>query len=129
VLYAVTNNAQGVAGLKWSHFFGDYYYGIHAAPAIAADGTIYVSSTDGNLYAMDTLDPYDGPLWQVSIPEDTAGNVYDVTSSPVIGGDGSVCIGGSDGKLYSIQGFSGPANDQWPMWRKNNANQADAALP
>ena len=137
VLYAVTNGA-----MKWSYTFtnldaGLFNLSIYGAPVIAADGTIYVVSADfytaspwiGYLSAM----PSDstatgGPIWQVQLP---VASVNEAGTSPGIGADGTVYIVGSDGNLYAIQaGDSGPAtNAPWPLWRKNSANQANAALP
>ena len=130
VLYAVKSDGT----LKWKYEFRetclDGIIGIFAALALAADGTLYVSSTDGNLYAMptDSRAPFSGPLWQVQTPQQV-GSKYELTSSPAIGADGMVYIGGSDGKLYAIQGVAGPALTGWPMWRKNNAHQANAVMP
>ncbi|MGH7813781.1 MAG: PQQ-binding-like beta-propeller repeat protein [Candidatus Binataceae bacterium] len=60
--------------------------------ATGSDGTLYVGSEDGYLYA---LFPYDGGLkWKY------ATNAYD--SSPAVGSDGTIYIGSSDSNLYAI---------------------------
>jgi hypothetical protein len=59
---------------------------------VGADGTIYVGSSDGRLYALDS----DGSeKWSFA-----TGNV--IFSSPAIGADGTVYIGSFDGRLYAV---------------------------
>ena len=66
---------------------GDVYY-----PAIGADGTIYVGSTDYKLYA---IYPDGTKKWEFR----TEGGYY----SPAIGADGTIYVGSSyDNKLYAI---------------------------
>ena len=65
---------------------------VYASAAQHPDGTLFVPSTDGTLYALngdgslkwayDTLDP--------------------IRSSPAIGGDGTIYFGAGDGRLYAI---------------------------
>ncbi len=65
---------------------------VYASAALAPDGTIYLPSADGTLYALDrkgnikwsfdTLDP--------------------IRSSPAVGGDGTIYFGCGDGRLYAI---------------------------
>ncbi|MFV2044348.1 MAG: PQQ-binding-like beta-propeller repeat protein [Anaerolineales bacterium] len=63
------------------------------SPLVAEDGTIYVTSADGNLYA---VSPGGTQKWRFS----TGGWM---TASPAIGLDGNVIVGSSDGKLYAIR--------------------------
>jgi outer membrane protein assembly factor BamB len=80
--------AQGGA-FKWSYTTGGE---VHSSPAVAADGTIYIGSSDNRLYA---LNP-DGTLrWFYQ-----TGNW--VHSSPAIGADGTVYFTSFDGKLYAL---------------------------
>ncbi|WP_239618389.1 S-layer homology domain-containing protein [Cohnella mopanensis] len=62
-----------------------------SSPAIGADGTVYVGSTDGKLYAVDKKGK---KKWEFA----TGAAVY---SSPAISADGTVYVG-SDVKLYAI---------------------------
>jgi len=65
---------------------------VYASAAVAKDGTIYLPSADGSLYALDqggkvkwsfdTLDP--------------------IRSSPAVGGDGTIYFGCGDGRLYAV---------------------------
>lgn len=75
---------------KWSFEAAD---SIYSTPAIGADGTVYVGSYDGNLYA---LYSQSGKLkWRF----ETGGAI---ASSPAIGADGTIYIGSGDGILYAL---------------------------
>ena len=85
-------------------------------PAIGGNGTIYVGSYDGHIYAIDP----DGTLdWRYK----TGGWI---DSSPVIGDDGTVYVGSGEANLYSLKSeSSGPADSPWPMFgrdRKHSSN-------
>jgi outer membrane protein assembly factor BamB len=81
--------------LKWTRQTGDCVF---SSPAIGADGTVYVGSTDGNVYA---LNPADGSVkWSFA----TGGSVL---SSPAIGADGTVYFGGDDGYVYALNPADG----------------------
>ena len=67
---------------------------IWSSPAIAADGTIYFGSMDGNLYS---VNPSGTERWSFN----TSGSIE---SSPAIGKDGTIYIGSNDNKLYAIGG-------------------------
>ena len=65
---------------------------IDSSPAIASDGTIYVGSYDGYLYAINP----DGTLkWRYQTG-------FWISSSPVIASDGTVYIGSRNYYLYAI---------------------------
>ncbi|MHC4198167.1 MAG: outer membrane protein assembly factor BamB family protein [Planctomycetota bacterium] len=73
---------------------------VHGSPAFDAEGTVYVGSYDGNLYAITR----DGRLkWSYK-----AGGI--IESSPALGGDGTVYFGtgelrganGRVGRLYAL---------------------------
>ncbi|MDY6989259.1 MAG: PQQ-binding-like beta-propeller repeat protein [Thermodesulfobacteriota bacterium] len=74
---------------KWDYGTGGE---VASSPAIGADGTIYVGSADGCLYAIGS----DGAKkWTFK----TGGSVI---SSPAVASDGSIYVGSGDGRLYAI---------------------------
>ena len=65
---------------------------VYSSPAIVADGTVYIGSCDGNLYAVKA----DGtPKWVFPV-----GSPID--SSPAIGPGGTIYVGADNGKLYAV---------------------------
>lgn len=70
----------------------------YSSPAIGADGTVYIGSNDGNIYALDGADG--GKKWTFK----TGGNVQHTSC---ITSDGTVIIGSADGKIYALNGASG----------------------
>ena len=74
---------------RWKFAARDHIY---SSPAIGPDGTIYIGSADGTMYAVnqegglkwafDTLDP--------------------IRSSAAVDGDGNIYFGCADGKLYAL---------------------------
>jgi outer membrane protein assembly factor BamB len=79
--------------LKWSVQTGGEVY---SSPAIGADGTVYVGSSDKKLYAINS----DGTIkWSMSTTGNTVGGVY---SSPAIGSDGVIYVGGLNNRLYAV---------------------------
>lgn len=85
----VVDNDTIIGRLKWSYSIGDTLF---SSPAIGADGTIYVGSLDGYLYAINP----DGTFkWRYQ----TSGAVY---SSPAISAGGMIYIGSYDFDLYAI---------------------------
>ncbi len=65
---------------------------IWSSPALGADGTIYVGSLDGNLYA---LNPEGSLKWKYP-----TGSYID--SSPTVGADGTIYVGSWDNNLYAL---------------------------
>jgi hypothetical protein len=93
---AVACTPPGAEG--WSFPTGGAVY---SSPALGPDGTVYVGSYDGKLYAVTA----EGQLkW--SFP--TGGRIY---SSPALGPDGTVYVGLDDGKLYAV--FCGFVPSEW----------------
>jgi outer membrane protein assembly factor BamB len=75
--------------------------GNYSSPAIGSDGTIFVGSQDGYLYAVN----FDGSLkWRFN-----TGGV--VRSSPAVGADGTVYVGSYSNRLFALN----PA-DGSPRW-------------
>ena len=71
---------------------------VSSSPAIGADGTVYVGSTDRKVYALDGRTG--AKRWDFK----TGGWV---TSSPAIGADGTVYVGSGDNKVYALDGKTG----------------------
>ncbi|TKJ43197.1 cell surface protein [candidate division TA06 bacterium B3_TA06] len=61
-------------------------------PAIGMDGTIYLGSTDGKLYA---LNPDSTLKWEFETDDN-------ISSSPVIGANGTLYLGSSDSCFYAV---------------------------
>jgi outer membrane protein assembly factor BamB len=76
------------------------YSGNFSSPAISADGTVYIgSSNDRHLYAINS----DGTLkWKF-----TTGAIQSIDSSPAIAADGTIYLGSADGNLYAVGGAAG----------------------
>jgi outer membrane protein assembly factor BamB len=69
-----------------------FTFQIVSSPALAADGTIYVGSTDNRLYALSK----NGTIkWEYETGDQ-------VIASPAIGSDGTVYVGSADRQLYAI---------------------------
>ncbi|MEF2245651.1 S-layer homology domain-containing protein [Paenibacillus sp. IITD108] len=66
---------------------------IYSTPAIGTDGTLYVGSYDGKLYAIDSRT---GRLKWSFVTEGA------IASSPAIGADGTIYVGSGDGRLYAL---------------------------
>lgn len=75
---------------KWELLISNY----GSSPTIDSNGTIYIGSNDGNLYAINP----DGTIkWKVNV-----GTGWYSTSSPAIGSDGTIYIGSLDYNVYVI---------------------------
>jgi outer membrane protein assembly factor BamB len=75
--------------LKWSLHVEDRIY---SSPAIGSDGTIYVGSNNGKIYAVNP----DGSIKWVFVTGSA------VSSSPAVSVDGTIYVHSDDGKLYAI---------------------------
>ena len=85
-LYALDTTDGAV---RWKTPTRDHVY---ASPAIAADGTVYIGSADGSLYA---FSPAGEILW-------TFDTLDPIRSSPAVAGDGTVIFGAGDGTVYAL---------------------------
>jgi outer membrane protein assembly factor BamB len=65
-----------------------------SSPAVSADDTVFIGSSDGNLYA---IDGKSGQL-RFAVAVGSA-----VNSSPAIGSDGAVYFSADDGNLWSVR--------------------------
>jgi|GEM_PF-1578532 FOG: WD40-like repeat len=79
---------------KWSYETGDM---LESSPAIGTDGTIYVGSNDGRLYALDAHASSEAD--RVKWSYETGGRIV---SAPAIGADGIIYAGSYDGTLYAL---------------------------
>jgi len=77
------------ANVEWKYTIGEPVW---SSPAIDANGTLYVGSEDGKLYA---INPNGTFKWSCQT------GTY-VSDSPAIGADGTVYVGSYDNKLYAI---------------------------
>lgn len=78
------------ATVAWTYMTGN---AIHSSPALGADGTVYIGSSDNKLYAINP----DGSLrWTFA----TSGAV---SSSPLIAADGAIYFGSNDNNLYCLE--------------------------
>jgi len=83
-----TYKGPEVPELKWTFQAG----GSLSSPVVGADGTIYVDSEDGNLYA---IDPSGGKKWAYAIAGEK-------TSQAAIAADGTIYVARAS-NLYAIQ--------------------------
>src|SRR5690606_13251991 len=72
---------------------------VRSSPAIARDGTIYVGSNDGFLYA---ITPDGKELWKYETRKNYEGRALNIYSSPSIGSDGTIYVGADDAYLYAF---------------------------
>jgi outer membrane protein assembly factor BamB len=86
---------------------------IVASPGIGSDGTLYVPSTDGNLYGLQA----NGSLLWVFASGDS------IQSSPVSLSDGSICFGTANGLLYSL---SANGNLLWSLQLNGSISSSPA---
>jgi len=96
---------------------------IRSAPAIGCDGTVYVWSFDGNLYAVsaDTgKEKWRARIMAPSLP--TAKRVIHRGSSPAILSDGTVIVGSPDGNVYAFHGTTGRER-----WRFRTGNRIECS--
>jgi outer membrane protein assembly factor BamB len=92
-IYALIDNGTG-ATQKWAFLTG---FLVSSTPAIAADGTIYVSQGDNTLYALTDNGASVTQKWAFS-----PGGGKIALSSPAIGADGTVYYGSGDHSLYAV---------------------------
>jgi len=98
--------------VKWTFDCGGE---VHSSPAVADDGTIYVGSGDGHLYA---INPGGTLKWKLAVGTGA------VNSSPAIAADGTVYVGASDG-LHAVN----PAGtSKWTFPITGGAESSSPAL-
>ncbi|HWD38727.1 MAG TPA: PQQ-binding-like beta-propeller repeat protein [Fimbriimonas sp.] len=72
--------------------------GLGSSPVVAADGTVYVGTADGNLYALDGTTG--ATKWSYSTG-------FAIISSPTVGNDGTVYFGSDHQYVYAVNSFTG----------------------
>jgi outer membrane protein assembly factor BamB len=93
-LYSMGACPYGVQ-VRWSYITGGE---VHSSPAIGADGTVYVGSTDHQVYA---LNGSTGALqWNFTTGDS-------IVASAAISADNTLYIGSSDGNLYALHASNG----------------------
>ena len=90
-----TVEAKKPGTILWEFVTGDE---VDSYPAIGADGTVYVGSFDGKVYALD------GKTGAIKWKFETGDGV---NSSPAIGADGTIYVGSWDNKVYALDGRTG----------------------
>src|SRR5208283_2942597 len=86
---------------------------IVSSPSLGSDGTVYVASGDGTLWAVKGGSMH----WQFPLQGVT------VLSSPALGNDGTIYIGNSSGTLLCIKGLSPVATPNWDSTIALSGNQ------
>lgn len=96
--YALRPPSNGAdAQVVWSVDFGPQSGRQTSSPTLAADGTIYVPSGAGTLYA---LAPNGSTRWTIQTGPSAK-------AAPAIGADGTIYLSSMDGKLYAVAPPSG----------------------
>ncbi len=100
-------DAQG--GFRWIFPTGDV---LGAGPTVAANGTIFLGSPDGRLYA---LRPDGTTLWSVPV----GNGIY--APGTLIGPDGTLYAATGDGRVIAFRGSSPLASTGWPTFHRDLA--------
>ena len=120
LLYAI--NADGTEKWKFEMPKGDetegsdqyYQNDILGTPTVGADGTIYITFNDGQLYAFNN----DGTVkFTYKVATDLATERWDqaIWTSPALTDDGNLYFQDYSGNVYGLQvSASGLANSSWP---------------
>lgn len=107
----------GAGAIRWQYSPGAGADWFDSSPAIAPDGTLYIGSWDGYLYALNSTD---GTLkWRYP----TGGYVL---SAPALGADGTVFFGSSDGVFYALHP---DGTRQWSLPLETDLDSSPAIGP
>ena len=102
-LYAL--NPDGT--LKWSYAPPSGKGGFFSSPALGPDSTVYLTSLDGNLYAIQDMGTYGEARWITYLDYSFA------MSSPAIGADGTVYAGSPSFNFYAVDRVNGSIKWWW----------------
>jgi len=104
-LYAISDVGQGSFTEKWAFATGGQ---IFSSPAVGAEGTIYIGSSDHNLYAVTDTGAIGIQKWVFATGDA-------VLSSPAIGADRTIYAGSNDGNLYAVTDNGANAGQKWAL--------------
>ncbi len=104
-LYALTSGGE----LKWNYTLNTVDKGgTYCSPVVAADGTIYVGTTDGTLFAFTDSGASATLKWTYT----ANGDIY---TSPAIAADGTLYFGTLSGRFYALTPGARAATVKWSI--------------
>jgi outer membrane protein assembly factor BamB len=90
--------------LSWSTSFAATNLFVSPSIAIALNGTLYIGSNDGYVYA---LNPSGSIKWQIRVNNTDNNNLFTSPNSmyttPAIGNNGTIYIGSNEGYLFALE--------------------------
>ena len=92
--------------------------GVHWSPTIGSDGTVFVGTEAGKLYALNGKTG--AKKWEFEASAD-------ITASPAIGDDGTIYVGSQDSNIYALDGETGTL--EWKYDAGHNVNTSPAIGP
>jgi len=124
-MYAInpdgTEEWRFAAGARFYDPNYDIWKGILSSPAVATDGTIYFTSLDHNLYALNS----DGTeKWRFPVNLSS-----DVWSSPLIGPDGTIYFGSHDGFSGRLYAINPNGTEKWSFVTGSDVCSSPAIAP
>lgn len=113
-VYSSSSTAGYTNEWTWDFPADSPYTDEHAvnAPAVASDGTVYIGSSAGILYAIDPFDSTNRVEWTSSLGA--------TMSSAVIAADNTIYVGTSDGYLRAIDPVAG--TNVWSFYATNSVS-------
>ncbi len=92
---------------------------VTSSPAVGTDGTVYIGSKDGFVYAVNPLTGAE--RWERALTDSVD------LASPAVGSDGTVYIGANDQFLYALNGSTGARKWRFAATTEISASPAIAA--
>ena len=122
IFYAINPNGTE----KWSYTFDpssddpSFQSDILGTPTVGADGTVYITFNDGNLYAFNSADGSIKFTYKVAVDEPAERWDQAVWTSPALTDEGILYFQDYSGYVYALQvSASGMANSAWPTRGQN----------